>query len=134
MISLVRESSLIRFQSGSDQMKVQGIMGAPIKIKGTIELMIKNILEPLIHRCYVVDSLLRKLVIILGQDWLEGAGFGIQRRPLTIIPPYSEHIVKCKTEEKGVRFKERQLLQPGLIAAFSLVECKDNKFPCLIVN
>jgi hypothetical protein len=70
----------------------------------------------------------------LGQDWLEGVGFGIQGRPPTVIPPYSEQIVKCKTEEKGVRFIERQLLQPGLIAVSSLVECKDNEFPCLIVN
>jgi hypothetical protein len=65
---------------------------------------------------------------ILGQDWLEKAGYGIQKKIPDTIAPYSERLVKCKTSERGVRFIEHQLLQPGLIAATSLVECKQANF------
>jgi hypothetical protein len=60
--------------------------------------------------CYVVDSLPRNLDIILGQDWLDNAGYGFQKKTQVIIPPYSEQVVKCKTLEKGVRFIEHQIL------------------------
>jgi hypothetical protein len=74
--------------------------------------------------CYVVDSLPRNLDTILGQDWLDNAGYGFQKKTPVIIPPYSEQVVKCKTLEKGVRFIEHQILQRGLICAASLVNCK----------
>jgi hypothetical protein len=51
-----------------------------------------------------------------------------------MIPPYSEQIIKCRTNERGVMFIEHQLLQPGLIAASSLVSCEETEFACLVVN
>jgi hypothetical protein len=134
MISLVKETSVAKYKQQSEQINVQGITGAQVKIKGQIELSIENTLEPLVQRCYIVDSLPRNLDIILGQDWLEKAGFNIQRREPVIIPPYSEQVIKCRTKEKGVRFIEHQLIQPGLIVASSLINCKNEEFPCLVVN
>jgi hypothetical protein len=99
-----------------------------------VNLRTENTLEPLYQDCYVVDSLPRNLDIILGQDWFGAAGYSFQKRTPIIIPPYSEQVIKCKTNEKGVRFIEHQLLQPGLIIASSLVECKSGEFPCLVVN
>jgi hypothetical protein len=85
-------------------------------------------------KCYVVDSLPRSLYIILGQDWFEKAGYGFHKKTPVIILPYSEQVMKCKTCGKGIPFIEHQLLQPGLIAASSLVECKANDFLCLVIN
>jgi hypothetical protein len=65
---------------------------------------------------------------------LEEAGYNFQKREPFMIPPYSEQIIKCRTNERGVRFIEHQLLQPGLMAASSLVNCEANEFPCLVVN
>jgi hypothetical protein len=115
-------------------MNVQGITGAQVKLKGRVNLRIENTLEPLYQECYVVDSLPRNLDIILSQDWLGEAGYSFQKKMPTIIPPYSEQVIKCKTNEKGVRFIEHQLLRPGLIVASSLVKCKAEEFPCLVVN
>jgi hypothetical protein len=84
--------------------------------------------------CYVVDSLPRNLDIILGQDWLDNEGYGFQKKTPIIIPPYSEQVIKCKTQEKGARFIEHQITQPGLICACSLVNCENFEFPCLMVN
>jgi hypothetical protein len=42
--------------------------------------------------------------------------------------------MKCKTLEKGVRFIEHQILQPGLICAAGLVNCESFEFPCLVIN
>jgi hypothetical protein len=81
-----------------------------------------------------VDSLPRDLDIILGQDWLDNAGYGFQKKTPIIIPPYCEQVIKCKTLEKGVRFIEHQILQPGLICAASLVNCENFGFPCLMIN
>jgi hypothetical protein len=105
-----------------------------MNVLGLIDLKIENAVEPFIQKCYVVDNLPRNLDIILGQDWLEGAGYSFQKREPILIPPFSEQIIKCKTNERGVRFIEHQLLQPGLIAASSLVECKASEFPCLVIN
>jgi hypothetical protein len=57
--------------------------------------------------CYI-DSLPRNLDIIFGQDWLDNVGYDFQKKTPVVIPPYSEHVVKCKTLEKGVHFIERQ--------------------------
>jgi hypothetical protein len=57
-------------------------------------------LEPLSQKCYVFGSLSRNLDVILGQDWLEKAVYGIQKKIPDIIPPYSEQLVKCKTNEE----------------------------------
>jgi hypothetical protein len=65
---------------------------------------------------------------------LDNAGYGFQNKTPVIIPPYSEQVVKCKTLEKGVRFIEHQILQPGLICAASLVSCETSGFPCLVIN
>jgi hypothetical protein len=127
MISLVREPSVVKIKEQREIMNVQGITGAQVKLKGRMNLKIENTLEPLHQECYVVDSLPRNLDIILGQDWLEEAGYSFQKKTPIIIPPYSEQVIKCKTNEKG-------LLQPGLIVASSLVECKSEEFPCLVVN
>jgi hypothetical protein len=134
MISLRREASVTKFKRQNEQINVQGITGAQVKIEGQIDLNIENTLEPLVQKCYIVDSLPRNLDIILGQDWLEQAGFNIKKGTPVIIPPYSEQIIKCKTKERGVRFIEHQLLQPGLIVASSLVNCKNEELPCLVVN
>jgi hypothetical protein len=105
-----------------------------MKVKGLVNLKIENALEPSSQKCYVVDSLNRKLDIILGQDWLVESGYNIQKKVLVIIPPYSEQVIRFRTNEKGVCFIEHQLLQPSLIAASSLVNCESNEFPCLVVN
>jgi hypothetical protein len=81
-----------------------------------------------------VDSLPRNLDVILSQDWLGEAGYSFQKKMPIMTPPYSEQVIKCRTEEKGIRFIGHQLLQPGLIAASSLVDCKAEEFPCLVVN
>jgi hypothetical protein len=99
-----------------------------------VTLKIENTLEPLTQVCYVVDNLPRNLDIILGQDWLDNAGYGFQKKIPTIIPPYSEHVVKCKTNERGIWFIEHRILKPGLICASSLVNCDNCEFSCLVVN
>jgi hypothetical protein len=95
---------------------------------------IENTLEPSKQECYVVDKLPRNLDMILGQDWLENAGYGFHKKTPVIIPPYCEQVIKCKTLERGVRFVEHQILQPGLICSASLVNCESSEFPCLVVN
>jgi hypothetical protein len=131
MISLVKEYSVVGFKRQSEQISVQGITGAEVEINGQIG--IENTLELLTHKCYIVGSLPRNLDIILGQDWLQEAGFSIQKKMPLNIPPFSEQLIRCK-KEKGVHFIEHQLLQSGFIAASSLLECKDEEFPCLVVN
>jgi hypothetical protein len=134
-VSLVKESSLINCSEEKDKsFQIVGITGKQMKVKGKIEINIENTLEPLRLMCYVVDSLPRNLDIILGQDWLDKAGYGFQKKTPVIIPPYSEQVVKCNTRERGVRFIEHQILQPGLICASSLVSCEAYEFPCLVVN
>jgi hypothetical protein len=91
-------------------------------------------LELINKECYVVDSLPQNLDVILGQDWLKKSGYNIQKEVPIMIPPHSEQVIKCSTNEKGVRYIEHQLLEPGLIAASSLVNCETNEFPCLVVN
>jgi hypothetical protein len=134
-ISLIKESSLIKCSKETgENLHITGITGKQMKVKGKMKIRIENALEPVEQACYVVDSLPRKLDIILGQDWLDSAGYGFQRKTPVIIPPYSEQIVKCKTTEKGVRFIEHQITQPGLICASSLVNCENYEFPCLMIN
>jgi hypothetical protein len=134
MVSLVKESSVKRFRHQEEHIKLQGITGKCLNVLGLVNLQIENTLEPITQECYVVDRLPRNLNVILGQDWLEKAGYSFQKREPIMIPPYSEQVIKCKTNERGTRFIEHQLLQPGLIAAASLVDCKANEFPCLVVN
>ena len=104
-----------------------------MNVRGQIELTIENTLEPLKQKCYIVDSLPRNLDIIFGQDWLNNAGYGFQKKTPVIIPPYSESVIKCKTLEKGTRFIEHQILQPGLVCASSLVNCEASEFPAVVL-
>jgi hypothetical protein len=134
-VSLVKESLLIKFSQDKDKnLQICGITGKQIEIKGKVKLEIENTLEPTSQMCYVVDSLPRNLDIILGLDWLDNAGYGFQKKTPVIIPPCSAQVVKCKTLEKGVRFIEHQILQPGLICAAILVNCETFEFPCLVIN
>jgi hypothetical protein len=94
-----------------------GITGKQLKVKGKVIINIENTLEPLNQKWYVVDSLPRNLDIILGQDWLDNAGYGFQKKAPVITPPYSEQVVKCKTLEQGGRFIEHQVIQPELKCA-----------------
>jgi hypothetical protein len=48
-------------------------------MKSLVDLKIENTMEPLIQKCYVVDSLPKNLDILLGQDWLGKAGYNIQK-------------------------------------------------------
>jgi hypothetical protein len=134
MVSLVKESSVTRFERRGQQVVLQGITGKEMNVLGSIDLKIENTLENLKQKCYVVDSLPRNLDVILRQDWLASAGYGIQKKEPVVVPPYSEQVIKCQTKERGVRFIEHQLIQPGLIAASSLVSCERDEFPCLVVN
>jgi hypothetical protein len=134
MISLVKESSVIRFEALKHKIKLQGVTGNQLNVLGRINLRRENSLDNLYQECYVIDSLPRNLDVILGQDWLENAGYSLQKTAPNVIPPYSEKVVRCETKEKGVCFIEHQILQPGLIAAASLVKCESNEFPCLVVN
>jgi hypothetical protein len=134
-ISLVKEASLIKFSKEKyGDIQIQGVTGRPMNVKGQVRLKIENALEPLNQTCCVVDQLPRGLDIILGQDWLENAGYGFQKKTPVVIPPYSETVVKCKTIEKGIRFIEHQIIQPGLVCAASLVNCENSEFPCLMIN
>jgi hypothetical protein len=99
-------------------------------VLGLINLKTENSWQ----ECYVVDSLPRELDIILRQDWLYKSGYSILKTVPVMIPPYSEKIIKCKTNEREIRFLEHQILQPALIAAASLVNCESNEFPCLVAN
>jgi hypothetical protein len=134
-VSLIKESSLTKLSAkkGSD-LKICGITGKQMDIKGHVELIIENTLQPLKQTCYVADSLPRNLGIILGQDWLDNEGYGFQKTTPIIIPPYSKRVIKRKTQEKGVRFIEHQVIKPGLICACSPVNCEHFEFPCLMVN
>jgi hypothetical protein len=134
MISLVKESSITRFEALKNKIKLQGVTGNQLNVLGRMNLKIENSLDNLYQECSVVDSLPRNLDIILGQDWLENAGYSLQKTATNVIPPYIEKVVRCETKEKYVRFIEHQILQPGLIAAASLVKCESNEFPCLVVN
>ncbi|PNF43129.1 hypothetical protein B7P43_G18012 [Cryptotermes secundus] len=134
-VSLVKESSLAKFiEEKNGNFQIFGVTGKELEIKGKVNINLENTLEPLKQECYVVDNLPRDLDMILGQDWLENAGYGFQKKTPVFIPPYCEKIVKCKTLEKGVHFTEHQTLQPGLICAASLVNCESYEFPCLVVN
>jgi hypothetical protein len=134
-ISLVRESSLIKFNKEKDEnLHIYGINGKQMEIKGQVKLKIENALEPLDQTCYVVVSLPRNLDIILGQHWLDSADYGFQKKMPVVILPYSEQVVKCKTLEKGVIFIEHQITQPRLICTSSLVNCENFEFPCLTIN
>jgi hypothetical protein len=125
-VSLVKESSLTKFSKERyGNIQISGITGNHVDIKGQVNLKIENTLEPLTQICYVVDNLPRNLDVILGQDWLDNAGYGFQKKIPTIIPSYSEQVVKCKTNERGIRFIEHQILKPGLICASSLVNCEN---------
>jgi hypothetical protein len=134
MVSLVKRSSIIRFKAREQNIRLHGVTGKQINVLGRINIKIENSLEDSWQECYVVDSLPRDLDIILGQDWLEKSGYSIQKTVPVMIPPYSEKVIRCKTNERGIRFVEHQILQPGLIAAASLVNCEANEFPCLIAN
>jgi hypothetical protein len=134
-ISLIKESSLTKcIKEGGENLHITGITGKQMKVKGKVNVKIENTLEPLEQKCYIVDSLPRKLDMILGQDWLRDAGYGFQKKTPTVIPPYSEQVIKCKTVEKGVRFIEHQVIQPGLVCAASLVNCENFEYPCLMMN
>jgi hypothetical protein len=134
-VSLVKESSLTKFSKERyGNARIYGITGNQSNRRGQVTLEIENTLEPLTQVCYVVDNLPRNLDVILGQDWLDNAGHGFQKKIPTIIPPYSAHIVKLKTNERGIRFIEHQILKPGLICASSLVNCENCEFSCLMVN
>jgi hypothetical protein len=90
-VSLVKESALTRCCGKKDRdLKIYGITGKEMKIKGQVNLVIETTLEPLKQMCYVVDSLPRKLDLILGQDWLDNEGYGFQKKMPVIIP----HIAK----------------------------------------
>jgi hypothetical protein len=56
-----------------------------MKVKGKVRVKIENTLEPMQQKCYIVDSLPRKLDMILGQDWLGDAGYGFQKKTPVII-------------------------------------------------
>jgi hypothetical protein len=87
-ISLVRESSLIKFSKEKNgNLKIYGISGKQMEVKGQVKLKIENTLEPLDQTCYVVDSLPRNLDVILGQDWLAEAGYGFQKKTSIINQP-----------------------------------------------
>jgi hypothetical protein len=77
----VKETSLKKFSKEKDNnFQIYGVTGNPMETKGKITIKIENTLEPLHQKCYVVDSLPRDLDIILGQDWLDKAGYGFQRK------------------------------------------------------
>jgi hypothetical protein len=134
-VSLVKEASLIKASKEKyGNIQIQGVTGKPMNVKGQIKLKIENALEPLNQTCYIVDQLPRDLDIILGQERLENACYNFQKKTPVVIPPYSEKVVKCKTVEKGTRFIEHKILQPGLVYAASLVNCEEFEFPCLMIN
>jgi hypothetical protein len=134
-VSLVKKTSLARFtKEKNEDIQIYGVTGNQVEIKGQVTLKIENTLEPGLQLCYIVDSLPRNLDIIFGQDWLEKAGYDFRKKTPDIIPPYSERVVKCRTTERGVRFIDHQVLQPGLICAASLVNCEAAEFPCLVIN
>jgi hypothetical protein len=133
-ISLIKESSLTKCSKEvGENLHITGITGKQMKVKGKVRIKIENTLEPFEQKCYIVDSLPRKLDMILGQDWLGEAGYGFQKKTPIIIPPYSEQVIKCKTVEKGVRFIEHQVIQPGLVCAASLLNCENFEYPCLMM-
>ncbi|KAJ9582111.1 hypothetical protein L9F63_003567, partial [Diploptera punctata] len=65
------------------------------------------------------------------QDWLMEQGYMLNKK--MIIPPYSENLMEFPTNERGNRFIERQILQPGLICANGITKC-DKTFTCLVIN
>jgi hypothetical protein len=88
VISLVKESSVTRFKCQDNQVIISGVAGAELEVKGEVDLNIENTLEPLSQKSYVVGSLPRNLDVILGQDWLEKAGYDIQKKIPDTIPTY----------------------------------------------
>jgi hypothetical protein len=100
-VSLVKEYSLTKFSKERyGNGRIYGIKGNLVHVRGQVTLKIENTLEPLTQVCYVIDNLPRNLDINLGQDWLDNGGYGYQKKIPTIIPPYSEQVVKCKTKEE----------------------------------
>jgi hypothetical protein len=134
MVSIVKESSVAKYtRKQKEIIKLQGITVNEITVKGLVSLKIENTMEPLIQECYVVDRLPKDLDVILGQNWLEKAGYDIQKEVPNMMSQYSEKVIKCSNNEKGIRYIEHQIFQPGLIVASSLVNCIANEFPCLVV-
>jgi hypothetical protein len=87
-VSLIRELAVAKFNMEKEQnLQICGITGKPVEVKGKVIIRIENTLEPLNRTCYVVDSLPRDLDMILGQDWLDNAGYGFQKKTPIIIPP-----------------------------------------------
>jgi hypothetical protein len=100
-VSLMKEASLIGFsEEKGKSFQIVGITGKQMEVKGKTEINTENTLEPLSQMCYVVDSLLRNLDIILGQDWLDDAGYGFQKKTAVVIPPYSEQVVSAKHQRE----------------------------------
>jgi hypothetical protein len=82
MVSIARESSVIKYRKQKDVIKLQGITGNEITVKGLVDLRIDNTLEPITQECYIVDRLPKDLDVILGLNWLEKAGMIFRRKYL----------------------------------------------------
>jgi hypothetical protein len=56
VISLVRESSVVKFRKQREIKSVQSITGAQVKLKGRGNLRMENALEPLNQECSVLTA------------------------------------------------------------------------------
>jgi hypothetical protein len=56
VISLVRESSVVKFRKQREITSVQSITGAHVKLKGRENLRMENALEPLNQECCVLTA------------------------------------------------------------------------------
>ena len=135
-VSLVKRS-VLQVKENREITEFKTITGEKFEIWGSVELTISNVIFGKSHKFYVVEYLPHNVDVLLGQDWLDEHNSEIRipwKREITVIPPLSETIVEFPTSERGNRYCPKQNLGNNVLCAESLVECRNGKYCCLIVN
>lgn len=136
-ISLVKKDSIPKMRTKSVNILFQTVTGELFPVMGEVELCLNNVEDGIASKFYVVKTLPHNVDMILGQDWLENHKSEIRipwKEECVKLPALSETVVQFPTTERGTRLCAKQMIGENLICAESVVECKDNKYCCLIIN
>ena len=136
-VSLVRKEAIKGPISKEDSFMLETITGEPFKIQGITYLQVANIENSTPHKFCVVEKLPGDIELLLGRDWLETHNGELKipwKTNLKTVPPMSETLIEFETNEKGVRYCNKQTLGKNIICAESVVNCNLGKYCCLIIN